>query len=386
MESSGNNSHSPSVHRYNTRYKKQRIDINYKEDNDVSDNNISDDDDDDDDDEEELDIYSYRQLLAELFPSKYSDDKVKATKRFMNKIVAKKVRPKNLLSDEKSCNIIIAKDNKQHNGNTDMIHGIMNEDAYDKEDDDDDEDEDVDDVDDDDDDDEDDDDDDEDDDDDDDDDDEDDDEDDEEDDEDEDEDEDDEDDEDRNKFNKYGQSARYDIYPINALNVMPNNNNTLSGFQLLTEKLLAKDRSKKFIDNLVQLANKQKKRKIRFRPKNTKCTIDRKSKIKKKKLCEKNTKQFKKLLSEKDNLDDLKYFKMELDSIKQKELITELETINSVATVEKPYRIILLEVAIPQVFKISALKKISMMENMDPSVSEYFKLKNWVDTFMRNSI
>ena len=24
-----------------------------------------------------------------------------------------------------------------------------------------------------------------------------------------------------------------------------------------------------------------------------------------------------------------------------------------------------------------------MMENMDPSIGEYFKLKNWVDTFMR---
>ena len=74
---------------------------------------------------------------------------------------------------------------------------------------------------------------------------------------------------------------------------------------------------------------------------------------------------------------------MQLDTSKQEQLIAELETINSVATVDKPYRIILLEANIPQVFKISALKKISMMENMDPSVGEYFKLKNWVDTFMR---
>ena len=53
-------------------------------------------------------------------------------------------------------------------------------------------------------------------------------------------------------------------------------------------------------------------------------------------------------------------------------------------TVEKPYSIILLEANIPvQIFKIAALKKLSMMENMDPSVGEYFKLKNWIDTFMR---
>ena len=106
MESSGNNSHSPSVHRYNTRYKKQRTFINYKEDNDVSDNDIS------GDEEEKLDIYSYRQLLAELFPSKYLDDKVKATKRLKDQIVAKKVTANNILSNEKSSNIIIAKSNK----------------------------------------------------------------------------------------------------------------------------------------------------------------------------------------------------------------------------------------------------------------------------------
>ena len=147
--------------------------------------------------------------------------------------------------------------------------------------------------------------------------------------------------------------------------------------------MIAKNKSINLINNLVNIANQQKAKKIKFKAITTKLSTNQKLEIKKKKLNEKNTKQFRKLLLEKDNLNDLKYFKMELDTVKQEELITELENINSVATVDKPYRIILLEAAIPQVFKISALKKISMMESMDPSIGEYFKLKNWIDTFMR---
>ena len=78
----------------------------------------------------------------------------------------------------------------------------------------------------------------------------------------------------------------------------------------------------------------------------------------------KNAKEFSKLLLEKDNLNDLKYFNQELDIPEQDALIKELKEINSVSTVDKPYRIILLEANIPQTFKISALKKISMMENI----------------------
>ena len=105
--------------------------------------------------------------------------------------------------------------------------------------------------------------------------------------------------------------------------------------------------------------------------------------LKNKRKKQTNAKEFSKLLTEKDNLNDLKYFKKELDLQHQEIMINELKGINAVSTVEKPYRIILLEADIPQVFKISALKKISMLENMDPSVGEYFKLKNWIDTFMR---
>ena len=43
----------------------------------------------------------------------------------------------------------------------------------------------------------------------------------------------------------------------------------------------------------------------------------------------------------------------------------------------------LLESNIPAVFKASAMKKIASLRYMEPGSGEYYKIKNWVDTFMR---
>ena len=51
--------------------------------------------------------------------------------------------------------------------------------------------------------------------------------------------------------------------------------------------------------------------------------------------------------------------------------------------VEKPYRLSLIESNIPVEFKTSAMKKINILDYMDPSSGEYYKIKQWVDTFMR---
>jgi ATP-dependent Lon protease len=51
--------------------------------------------------------------------------------------------------------------------------------------------------------------------------------------------------------------------------------------------------------------------------------------------------------------------------------------------VDKPYRLALLESAIPSKLKASAMQKINMLRSMDTCDPEYFKIKNWVDTFMR---
>ena len=69
--------------------------------------------------------------------------------------------------------------------------------------------------------------------------------------------------------------------------------------------------------------------------------------------------------------------------IRKKKILLKLEDVNKFSKVEKPYRISLLESDIPVEFKADALKKINTLEYMDPGSGEYYKIKNWVDTFMR---
>ena len=129
---------------------------------------------------------------------------------------------------------------------------------------------------------------------------------------------------------------------------------------------LKRQSTKQFINSLVVLANERKRK------------ISKKKNKKKKKI-----KEFEKLINLEENLNDVKYFKKELDDNKKDYVIEELKKINTKYKIDKPYRILVLEADIPYEFKIVALKKISMLENMDPSASEYFKLKGWIDSFMR---
>ena len=122
------------------------------------------------------------------------------------------------------------------------------------------------------------------------------------------------------------------------------------------------------IKHLVLLANKKKKKLSKKK--------DKKKKVNK-------IKEFEKLIDLDENMNDVKYFKKELDETKKDNVIEELKKISSKYKIEKPYRILVLEADIPSEFKIAALKKISMLESMDPSASEYFKLKSWIDSFMR---
>jgi ATP-dependent Lon protease len=75
------------------------------------------------------------------------------------------------------------------------------------------------------------------------------------------------------------------------------------------------------------------------------------------------------------------YDKLQIDQ--QKKIIKELREINKITRVEKPYRLTLLESDIPVIFKAAAMKKISSLRYMEPGSGEYYKIKNWVDTFMR---
>ena len=100
------------------------------------------------------------------------------------------------------------------------------------------------------------------------------------------------------------------------------------------------------------------------------------------KIQNKNTLSFRKHLRNKNKLNDHVYFK-KLDIDHQKRLLQEVKEINSIVEDEKPYRISLLESEIPSHFKACAFKKINSLRYMEPGGGEYYKMKNWIDTFMK---
>jgi ATP-dependent Lon protease len=103
-------------------------------------------------------------------------------------------------------------------------------------------------------------------------------------------------------------------------------------------------------------------------------------KVKKEK--ERNSRIFKRILRDKNTMNDFEFYdKLEIEN--QKKIIKELREINKITRVEKPYRLTLLECDIPVVFKASAIKKINSLRYMEPGSGEYYKIKNWVDTFMK---
>jgi ATP-dependent Lon protease len=96
----------------------------------------------------------------------------------------------------------------------------------------------------------------------------------------------------------------------------------------------------------------------------------------------KNVIKLRKMLREKNVMNDFKYFKeMKLDD--QRLILRKLKEVNDFSNVEKPYRLSLLESNIPVEFKSVAMKKINILQYMDPGSGEYYKIKQWVDTFMR---
>lgn len=100
-----------------------------------------------------------------------------------------------------------------------------------------------------------------------------------------------------------------------------------------------------------------------------------------KKIKSKNLTRFRKGITEKNVLNDYAYFnKLSLEE--QTKLLNELDIISNQVKHDKPYRVSLLESNIPAKFKAAALKKINALRYMEPGAGEYYKSKNWVDTFM----
>ena len=98
----------------------------------------------------------------------------------------------------------------------------------------------------------------------------------------------------------------------------------------------------------------------------------------------KNAKNYHKLIhDDSQNTNEIDYFKKKLSNKEQLSIMKDLKEINSYINIEKPYRLSLLQSKIPAKFKAMALQKLNVLKSMDPSDSEYYKMKNWVDTFMR---
>jgi len=108
----------------------------------------------------------------------------------------------------------------------------------------------------------------------------------------------------------------------------------------------------------------------------------KKQEKKTKKHKDKNARIFKKILKDKNTNNDFNFFDTLLVE-EQKKIIKELREINKICRIEKPYRITLLESEIPTIFKAAAMKKINSLRYMEPGSGEYYKIKSWVDTFMR---
>jgi len=108
------------------------------------------------------------------------------------------------------------------------------------------------------------------------------------------------------------------------------------------------------------------------------------SKVKKKKEQKQKTKNvstLRKLLRTPNIMNDFKYFK-DMDIEAQTKIISRLKEVNKLSSVEKPYRLQLLDSDIPACYQAAALKKINILNYMDPGSGEYYKIKQWVDAFM----
>jgi ATP-dependent Lon protease len=98
-----------------------------------------------------------------------------------------------------------------------------------------------------------------------------------------------------------------------------------------------------------------------------------------------NAKDYHKLINaqKQKSESEMDYFRKKLSNKEQRKVMKDLEEINNHIQVDKPYRLALLESKIPTKYKATVMQKLNMLKSMDSNDSEYFKLKNWVDLFMR---
>jgi len=97
-----------------------------------------------------------------------------------------------------------------------------------------------------------------------------------------------------------------------------------------------------------------------------------------------NTNAYYKLVnSDRRKTNEIDYFKHRLSNKDQQGIMTDLKEINRTIYSEKPYRLSILQSKIPSKFKAIAIQRLNTLKSMDPGDHEYYKIKNWVDAFMR---
>ena len=99
----------------------------------------------------------------------------------------------------------------------------------------------------------------------------------------------------------------------------------------------------------------------------------------------KNTKEYHKMITGTDRkfTSEIDYFKKNLSNTEQMKIMNDLKELNEFSQIDKPYRLSLLESNIPMKYKSTILQKLNIMRTMEPGDPEYYKMKNWIDTFMR---
>ena len=97
----------------------------------------------------------------------------------------------------------------------------------------------------------------------------------------------------------------------------------------------------------------------------------------------KNCKKFMNMINNKSVLNDTKFFKDKMNVNDQQKILNELEEVQKLTTINKPYKLKLLEAPIPKRYKACALKKINSLKMMHPGGGEYYKIKNWIDSFLQ---
>ena len=97
-----------------------------------------------------------------------------------------------------------------------------------------------------------------------------------------------------------------------------------------------------------------------------------------------NAKEYYDLLQKDDeNTCEIEYFKNKLSNVEQLRITKELKEINKHMNIDKPYRLTLLQSNIPSKYKATVLHKLNVMKTMEVGGPEYYKMKNWIDTFMK---